>query len=363
MAGFRDSIVEISEAALLKNLEHFKGLIHKSSHLILVLKANSYGAGAIPVARLFENEERVEYYAVASIDEGIELRKAQIKKPIIILSPDADRFKEVLSNKLQPVITSPSNLKSCIRQLGSITNYPVHLNFDTGMHRVGFRSNEVNALIQLLHATNCIKIETVFSHYSGSGSAKFDAFTMEQAEEFNTMFSELTAHLDYQPKTHLNNSGGLERFNNDMNALHRLGVGLYGHSVEKSALQNVFAWKTKVAHIQWVEKGESVSYNRSWIAPKRSKIATVFVGYADGLNRRLSNGKWHLKSGNHALPIVGDICMDLCMVDATTVELEVGQELIILNTAKDIENMAETLGTISYEIQTSISSRVERSYV
>ena len=363
MAGFRDSLLEISENALLHNLSYFKNLINHSANLILVLKANSYGAGAINIARLFENEITIEYYAVASISEGIELRQAGVKKRIIILSPNTDRFSELTTHKLEPVIINSINLKRFITQLNTNKDYPAHLNFDTGMHRVGFRENEIEEVSRLLSETNCIKIATVFSHYSGSGSLVFDEFTREQSEKFNAMFNELNSFLTYQPKTHMNNSSGLERFSKDQNTLHRLGLGLYGHSVENEALNNVFVWKTKVAHIQWIEKGESVSYNRSWVAPKRSKIATVFVGYADGLNRRLSNGKWSLRIGDNLLPIVGSICMDLSMVDATDIDLKPGDTLTILNSLKDIKDMAKVLGTISYEIQTSISSRIERLYV
>jgi alanine racemase len=363
MAGFRDSIIEVNTSALVHNFNYFKGLVHPTSNLILVIKANSYGAGAIKVAQLFENEKRIEYYAVASISEGIELRNAGVNKPVIVLSPDSNRFQDIIDYRLEPVIFNLNVLSKFIAYNKSGKRYPIHLNFDTGMHRVGFKENEIGELVKLFRATECIKAATVFSHYSGSGNNVFDDFTKEQSGKFKRMLNELLPTLPYQPKTHLNNSGGVERFSKDENALHRLGIGLYGHTSTHQTLHNVIVWKTKVSHIQWVEKGESVSYNRSWKAPKRSKIATVFVGYADGLNRRLSNGKWSLTIDKYSLPIVGDICMDLTMVDATGVDLQVGDELHIIRTLQDIENMAKALETITYEVQTLISSRIERIYV
>ena len=363
MKGFRDSILEINENALRHNLNYFASKISKEAGLILVLKANSYGAGAVNIAQLFEEESHVEYYAVASISEGVELRNNEIKKPIMILSPEGSQFRTAINNQLESVIISVDHLKKYLQEVKPNEQIDVHLNFDSGMHRVGFKPNEINELTVLLNEHKNVTVASVFSHYSSSGDKQFDEFTKTQSDTFKTMYTELCLRLDYYPKTHQNNSDGIERFGQDGNNLHRLGIGLYGLSEENAKLQNIFTWKTKVSHIQWVEKGESVSYNRSWIAPKRSKIVSCFVGYADSLNRRLSNGKWAFKFGEKRIPIVGDICMDLTMLDASEIDVEIGDDLIILNSIKDIETMADQLNTISYEILTSFSPRTTRIYL
>ncbi len=362
MGGFRNSILEINTSALIHNLSCFLNKIDARDNLILVLKANAYGAGAIEVARLFENEPRVEYYAVASISEGAELREAGILKRIIVLSPSFDELNLLTKHQLEPVIFNPNLLSQIALESQNSKPTNIHLNLDTGMHRVGFSKNELGELIRVLKSNSSIKVATAFSHYSASGRESFDEFSNLQSNAFSEMVTELTSALSYPIKTHLNNSGGIERFGNDGQPLHRLGIGLYGISSIAENLKSVFTWKVTVSHIQWVKKGESVSYNRSWVAPEKRKIATVFVGYADGLNRRLSNGKWALKFENNNLPIVGNICMDLCMVDATNCDIQLGDILTILNSIEDVNTLAAKLETISYEVFTSFSRSTKRVY-
>lgn len=366
MAGFRDSIVEIKEEALQSNLAFFKSLLKPSQGIILVLKANSYGAGCTHVAHMFDNDSRVEFFAVASIDEGIELRVAGIRKRIMILNMDIDLFDHTMEYNLEPVIISQLHLERFLDELAGRPNdkksLAIHVNFDTGMHRVGFNANEIKLLAETLNANPNLLVETVYSHYVNSGDSSYDDYSMQQLDNFTAWTKELIDLIGYRPKLHMANSGGAERFSNEGLDLVRIGIGLYGISVNDNKLENAFTWKAKVEHIQTLEKGESVSYNHHWTASKKSTIATVFVGYADGLNRRLSNGKWSLQKGENKLPIVGDICMDLCMVDATDVDINIGDELEILNSIDGIENMAESLETISYEVLTGISPRIQRDY-
>ncbi len=364
MTSYRDSIVQISEAALLQNLNFYKTTLTKTSKIILVLKANSYGAGCARVAELFKNEPTIEYYAVASVNEGIELRFIGITKAIMVLNMDIEEFKLAIKNNLEPVIISPAYVEKLIEVSNDYDQkIKIHINLDTGLHRVGFKPNEMEHLGKTLNSNPNLKVASVFSHYLGSGQTAYDYYSLKQLDEFKKTSNELITLIGYQPKLHVDNTGGAERFTNEKLDLHRIGIGLYGLSVSETKLQNVFTWKTTVAHIQIIEKDESVSYNRSWIAPKKSTIATVFVGYADGLNRRLSNGNWSFKKGRQQLPIVGDICMDLCMIDVTGVEIKIGDQLDILNSVEDIEHMANVLETISYEVLTSISPRIEREYV
>lgn len=363
MISYRDSVVEISEQGLLHNLEQYKNNLHKNQGIILVLKANAYGAGCIRVAELFESESSIQYYAVANIDEGLELRFSGIKKPIMVLNMDIDLFDQAHEFNLEPVLINMHCAQTLIKTLdGTTTKIKAHINFDTGMHRVGFKANELDELCALLQEYKNIEIGSIFSHYVGSGGPAFDGYSLEQLKELKAIATKFNKQLNTNALVHMANTAAAERFSNENLDLQRIGIGLYGISDFNLSLENVFTWKTKVAHIQVIEAGETVSYNRTWTAKRTSKIVTVFVGYADGLNRRLSNEKWSLKWNGKELPIVGDICMDLCMLDATGIDINLGDELTIINSTKDIKKMASILDTISYEIITSISARINRIY-
>lgn len=364
MAGFRDSVVQIIEQSLLDNMSIYKQRLKNKQAIILILKANAYGAGCVRVAEIFESENAVEYYAVASIDEGLELRNAGIKKPIMILNMDIGLFDQAIDYNLEPVLINPAYTKALI-SVSRNTNKQinVHINLDTGMHRVGYKPDEIEFLGAQLNENPNLCVKSIFSHYVASGNEAFDYYSLKQLDEFNALAKSLTSIVKTDAKLHMANTGAAERFVHENLALQRIGIGMYGIAATHIHLENVFSWKTKVAHIQSIEPGETVSYNRTWTAERTSKIATVFVGYADGLNRKLSNGNWSLKWNGKALPIVGDICMDLCMIDATGYDVQIGDELTILGSIKDIRKMCGVIDTIPYEILTSISPRINRVYV
>ncbi len=360
MKGQRNSVLLIDTKALKENLAFFKSCLNSNSKIILVLKANAYGIGAVQVATLFDGNDSVEYYAVATVGEGIELRLAGISKRIMVLTPSLEETQLLAAHKLEPVVFNTSYLQKLIADLTNSEVLPIHINLDTGMHRLGFTEVDIELLVDLLN-NQPIKIATVFSHYSASGSAHFDAFSQEQSEQFERLFTRLKNKLDYAPKCHQNNSFGIERFGSDGNALHRLGIGFFGISAKGATLSNVVTWKAPVIHIQTIKAGESVSYNRSWIANKTSTIATLPVGYADGLNRKLSNN-WSVEKNGAYFPIVGDICMDLTLIDVTNQQIKIGDELNIISDKNTVELMADKLNTISYEVFTSLSNKIKRVF-
>lgn len=362
----RQTILEIDLQALLKNYNYFKSLVLPETKFIMVIKAFAYGAGIKNIAKFIENE-KVEYLAVACIDEGVELKDAGIEQKIIIFNAEPEGFQKLIEYGLEPVIYDFESLNAFLEALKVFRSYykpyPIHIKLDTGMHRLGFTEEQLPDLLQKLLDLEPVKVKTVFSHLVASGNVEFDGFTKKQVDLFEQMTGQMKAILGYSFQRHILNSGGIERFERAQFEAVRLGIGLYGFSAEEKGLQNVYSWKTRIAQIKHVPKGESVSYNRSWIAPRDSKIATVFVGYADGLNRGLGNSKWSMKWNKNAAPIVGDVCMDLCMLDVTDLSAEVGDEVIIFDSQKEVQEMAQILGTIHYEILTNISKRVKRVYL
>ncbi|UTW64264.1 alanine racemase [bacterium SCSIO 12741] len=362
----RQTVLEIDLKAILKNFDHFRNQVGPETSFVMVIKAFAYGAGIKHIAKLFEGE-KVAYLAVACVDEGVELKDAGITQEIIILNPERDGYSQMIEYGLQPVLYDLDSLQAFSEELAAFRSYhkpyPVHLKLDTGMHRLGFEEKDLNQLCSFLMNNESMLVKTVLSHLVASDKPAFDDFTQQQFQLFERLTSILTQTLGYAPKRHILNSGGIERFPNHAYELVRLGIGLYGISSDQANLQNVYTWKTRITQLKEVKKGDSVSYNRSWVAQRDSKIAVIFVGYADGLNRRLGNENWSLHWKDKKVPIVGDICMDLCMVDVTDVAAEIGDELIIFNSQQEVYDMAKILGTIHYEVLTGISKRVKRVYL
>lgn len=362
----RQSVLEIDLSAILHNYQYFQSLVSESTKFVMVIKAFAYGAGIRHVAKLFE-KEKVEYLAVACIDEGVELKDAGIEHEIIIFNPETEGLQKLIEYGLEPVIYSIESLYIFIDSLKTFRSYhkpyPVHIKLDTGMHRLGFSEEQVPELLKVLQDSEAIKVKSVFSHLVASGDEKFDEFTKSQVLKFLNMTQQMTEVLGYSVLRHILNSAGIERFPDAQFEMVRLGIGLYGMSSNNAQVENVYRWKTPISQIKKIKKGESVSYNRSWIAKRDSRVATLFIGYADGLNRGLGNENWHMKWNDTKVPIVGDICMDLCIVDVTDTEAKVGDELVIFDNQDEISEMAEKLNTITYEVLTNISKRVKRAYI
>ena len=365
--------LEINLNALVNNLNVYKSYLQKNCGVIAMVKAFSYGSGSVEVASLLE-KQHVDYLAVAYTDEGVELRKNGIKTPIMVMNPDAVDFDRMLENKLEPEIYSLKILNDLIKFLTAKSSellksselFDIHIKVETGMNRLGFTENELDELISTLHLHKNIIVKTVFSHLAASEDAQLDTFTNEQIAVFGKLSEKLIAAFDYPVKKHLVNSSGILRFPNAHYDYVRLGIGLYG--VDSSAsiqdkLEPIGKLKTRVAQIKKVIKGETIGYSRNGIAAEDMKIGVLAIGYADGYDRRLGNGNGEVFIAGQRAKIIGNICMDMCMVDLTHIdEVHEGDECEIYGKEISIIEQAKRIGTISYELLTRISSRVKRLY-
>jgi alanine racemase len=340
------------------------------------VKAFSYGSGSFEIANALQFHH-IDYLAVAYTDEGIELRKAGITVPVIVMNPEEESFDALIKYNLEPEIYNfrilnllASALKSNILDYENAIS--IHIKFDTGMHRLGFELKDIPALIGYLHENRQFHVKSVFSHLAGSYDSKLDDFTHQQIRLFNEMCDKILPALPYPVMRHLLNSAGIVRFPDAQYDMVRPGIGLYGVpsvDAEKENLKNVSSLKTIISQIKTVTAKESIGYGREFIAQRDMKIAVLPIGYADGLSRTLSNGKGkvYVSSGQSAqngslAPVVGNISMDMCMIDITDIPAEEGDEVIIFGDEYPITNLAKQLGTIPYEVLTSISRRVKRIY-
>lgn len=360
-----DTSLEINLNALEYNLNYYKRKLDNQTKLMVMVKAFSYGSGSFEIANLLQFN-RVDYLAVAYPDEGIALRVSGIKLPIMVMSPDLLSFDAIIDNHLEPEIFSLDLLRSLIVLLEDrgIKEYPIHIKVETGMHRLGFDTQDFNELIEIILTNNSIKVASVFSHLAASGSPKHDDFTREQIAKLKTFTTELKEVLPYSFLVHISNTAAIERWPEARFDMVRLGIGLYGvGSVnEGSLLETVATLRTTISQIKQIKKGETVGYNRNGSLKDGGTIATVKIGYADGYSRRFGNGVGKLLVQGMLVPTVGDICMDMCMVDVTDLPVKVGDEVIVFGKTPSIESLAISIDTIPYEIMTGISQRVKRIY-
>ncbi len=361
-----ETTLTIDLNALLHNFQTYKALLPSNTQLIAMVKAFSYGSGLLEIAKLLQNHN-ASYLAVAFTDEGIELRKHGIHLPIMVMSPEHHTFESIIEHHLEPVIYNFKSLHlytEAVKKSG-FNQLPFHLKLDTGMHRLGFTETEFAELIYQLKDNQWIFPKTVFSHLAAADDTKEDEFTLKQIELFNNMVKILQKEVNHEIKTHVQNSAGIERFQHFSFDFARIGIGLYGISrtpALKEKLLPVLKFKTVITQIKKVKKGETIGYNRKGIIQQDGKIAVLPIGYADGLNRKLSNGAYSVKIRGQYAPTIGTICMDMCMVDISHIDASEGDEVIIFDSIEDVERMAKVLNTIPYEIFTSISQRVKRIY-
>ncbi|GIV26352.1 MAG: bifunctional UDP-N-acetylmuramoyl-tripeptide:D-alanyl-D-alanine ligase/alanine racemase [Bacteroidia bacterium] len=362
-----DTILEINIPSLWHNLMYYKNLIGKQVQMMCMIKASGYGSGSIELAYALQRFG-VDYLAVAYADEGVELRQAKVSLPIMVMLPEKQAFQDIIQHQLEPEIYSFEILNVFVEELKKqgINRYPVHIKFDTGMHRLGFLPDETPELINYLTSCSNIVVKSIFSHFAASESDLHKDYTLHQIQLFKDISTQVEQALNYKVIKHICNSAAIKRFPEGHFDMVRIGIGMYGISddaEEQKQLQNVLKLKTKVEQIKHLKKGESVGYSRSVILSRDSKIAVIPVGYADGFFRKLGNGKFMVKFKDNFISTIGNVCMDMSFLDVTDVEVTVGDEIIIFNTYDDIKRMAETCGTIPYEILTSISQRVKRVYV
>ncbi len=364
-----ETVMQINLSALTDNVRYFRSLLKPETKLTCMVKAFAYGAGSVEVSRALQEHGLADYLAVAVADEGVELRKAGITLPIIIMDPETAALDLIIENNLQPNIYSFEVLRAFLTaaQNKGLENYPVHVKIDSGMHRLGFYREEIPALAEALKDRQngkCpLRVQSVFSHLAGSDEAQFDAFTLEQIHYFDDCAELLKACLGYPVLKHICNSAGIERFTPYQFDMCRLGIGMYGFSFAGAKLRNVCSLKTTVLSVKTVKAGETIGYGRHTVLSADRQIAVIPIGYADGFDRRFSNYGGEVVVRGRRCPVVGNVCMDQAMVDVTGTDVQVGDQVTVFGDTLPVDELADRLGTITYEILTSVSRRVARLYL
>ncbi len=359
-----ETILEVNLDAIVHNFNYYRSKLKPETKMVCMVKAFGYGAGSYELAKTLQ-EHRCDYLAVAVADEGAELRKEGISIPLIVMNPEFSSFNVLFENQLEPEVYSFRLLDAMIKETErrGITSYPVHIKIDTGMHRLGFQPEDVPEICERLKKQSGVVARSVFSHLVGSDSYVFDDFTKKQLETFTKAAGELEAGLEYKVIKHILNSAGIERFTDYQMDMVRLGIGLYGVSASgQKGLRNVSTLKTTILQIQNVPAGDSIGYSRMSYVKRDSRIAIIPIGYADGLDRHFSNGGGEVSINGQRCPIIGNICMDACMIDVTDIDANEGDTVIIFGEELPVSELSDKLKTIPYEILTSISPRVKRVY-
>ncbi len=364
------TILEINLDALTHNLNVFRSMLDPGTKTMCMVKAFSYGSGTIEVARALQFHH-VDYLAVAYADEGKILRDGGVRMPIVVMNPEIRTFETLFAHRLEPEIYGFPLLDKLIQALpqevasSGMETFPIHLKFDTGMHRLGFMPFELNPLINILKQNPRLRVASVFSHLAASEDPDHDTFTRDQIALLDKLHQTMQNALGYPLLCHIANSSAISRFPDAHFNMVRPGIGLYGVSGDPAVqqlLQHVSTFRSVVSQIKTVPKGASVGYGRSMQATKQMKLAIVPVGYADGLNRRLSNGRGKLLVKGQKVPVVGKISMDMCAIDVSDLDVKEGDEVIIFGRDLPVWEMAKDLNTIPYEVFTSVSQRVKRVY-
>lgn len=361
-----DTILEIDLKAVSHNLEVYRAMLPTGVRIMAIVKAAAYGSGHYEIARLLD-QGRVHYLAVAYTDEGILLRQKGIQLPIMVMNTGLVDFNTLMNYRLEPEIFSIPQLERCLQDLSEYPVIPIHIKLDTGMHRLGFQENDMQNLKSILQANPKLQIKSIFSHLSASDQADFDEFTRLQASNFEAMVASLLSVLPNRPLLHLLNSGGIARHPSLSYSMVRLGIGLYGFDADaqvKQRLEVVHTLKTRIAQIKQYPAGETISYNRSGQLHGPSKIGVLSIGYADGLPRIAGVKAYKLHLNRHKVPLIGLVCMDMCMVDLTGLDNVVeGMEIEVFGKNAALEELAALCDTIPYEILSGISGRVKRIFL
>ena len=361
------SRLELNLQNCLGNYRYFRSKLKRMTKLLVLVKANAYGHGAVEFALMMQNAG-ADYLAVALPLEGIELRQAGISLPILVLTAGTDYFEEIIENRLEPGIPNLYTLKALVSTLQSrgIENFPIHIKLDTGMHRLGFMTSELDELIDYLKTCSEVKVKSVYSHLAVAEDPKMDQFTMGQIAMFESNAAKIDESLGYHPMWHVLNSAGIERFPQFQHDMVRLGIGIYGiSSLPDVHLNPVASLKVKILQIKDLRPNDgAIGYGQhGLIAPEGTRIATIPVGYADGIDRHLGCGHASFSLNGHRVPTIGNICMDMCMLDVTGVPAEVGDTVTIFGEDPTVSELAKILDTIPYEIMTSVPRRIERVIV
>ena len=359
-----ETVLKVNLSALVDNVRYFRSKLKPTTKLTCMVKAFAYGAGSVEVSKALQASGLVDYLAVAVADEGVELRRAGITLPIIIMDPEVAAMDLILENNLEPNVYSHQSLKTVIvaAQAKGLEYVPIHIKIDSGMHRLGFYKEDMPWLIDRLNHQKAVRVASVFSHLAGSDEAQFDEFTLSQIKYFDACAEELKEGLNYPIIKHICNSAGIERFSQFQFDMCRLGIGLYGFSFAGAKLRNVCTLETTILSVKTVKAGETIGYGRHTTLTEDRTIAVIPIGYADGFDRRFSNYGGEVWVRGKRCPVVGNVCMDQAMIDVTGADARPGDIVEVFGEHMPLQELADKLGTITYEILTSVSRRVQRIY-
>ncbi len=356
------SRLELSLKACTENYRFFRSLLEPRTKLLVLVKANAYGHGAVEFAAMMQRAG-ADYLAVAYPVEGLEIRRNGISLPILVLTAGTDFYEEIIATRMEPSIPNLHSLRilaSLLREKG-IKDYPVHIKLDTGMHRLGFMTGEIPELIDFLNQTPEIKVKGLFSHLCVAEDPEQDGFTLGQIELFQQNTQTIAQGIGYMPMRHILNSAGIERFPQYQFDMVRLGIGIYGVSaIPGRKLSPVASLKCKILQIKQLGPGDTVGYGRWGKASEGTVIATIPVGYADGIDRHLGRGAASFSVNGHRAPTIGNICMDMCMLDVTGIPCKVGDTVTVFGEDPTVSELADILDTIPYEILASVPRRIPR---
>lgn len=364
MPKAQETVLEIDLNALKHNFKHLKSRIKEHTKILAVVKAFAYGNDSCEIAKYLETLD-VDYFAVAYSNEGVALRNAGVTKPILVLHPIEVNFRTLITYRLEPNLYSSKILKAFIEVAAQENqiNYPIHIKFNTGLNRLGFDEVDIDFIANTLKETSAVKVASLFSHLAASEDLDEKEFTIDQINKFKIYSEKLMAAIGYKPLRHMCNTSGILNYPEAHFDMVRTGIGLYGFGNSEEESKNfrpIATLKTIISQIHTIHKGESVGYNRGFKTDSVMRTATLPIGHADGINRIYGKEKGFVFIHGKKAPIVGNVCMDMIMVNITGIECQEGDEAIVFGPNHTAEYLAESAGTISYELITSISQRVKR---
>lgn len=357
------TILEINAKSINHNLDYFKKKLNPETKILAVVKAFGYGSEATEIAKLLQ--DKVAYFAVAYSSEGIMLRQAGIKTPILVLHPQLQNLKDIVKYRLEPSLYNFKIFDAFLALADQelLMNYPIHIKFNTGLNRLGFWHTDIPVLISELKKSNNIKVASIFSHLAASEDLNEKEFTIGQINNFAYIAKQFYEYLGYKPMIHILNTSGVINYPQAQFDMVRIGIGLYGFGnskIETAQLKNTHVLKSIISQIHIVQPGETIGYNRSFVANKTMRSATIPIGHADGISRKLGNKQGVVFINNKPVPIIGNVCMDMIMIDVTEIQCNEGDQVIIFDQQQHIEHIAQKCETIPYEVLTAISQRVKR---
>lgn len=364
MSKTNETVLEIDLNALRHNYQYLTSKLKQGCKVLAVVKASAYGSDSLSIAKELESMG-VDYFAVAYTSEGTALRDAGIETPILVLHPQPANFKIIIDRCLEPALYSARIMRHFIEEAENQNQkeYPVHIKFNTGLNRLGFWENDIDWIMSALQKSNAVKVKSLFSHLAASDDLEENEFTLRQIDSFRKTSEELSERLGYTPMRHQSNTSAILNYPEAQFDMVRTGIGLYGYGnsdEEDRSLKPVATLKSVISQIHKIEPGESVGYNRAYIAENYTTTATIPIGHADGIPRALGNGSGHVVIQGKKAPIIGNVCMDMLMVNISGIDCSEGDEVVIFGNEQPASKLAESGNTISYELLTALSHRIKR---